>query len=169
MAVSSEPLERTKRARTSSQQARPVKAAASELRRRSHASVALAWVLAQKPWIVPIPGTTKLHRLEENIAAAEVALTSTDLAEIENAQLEAEGARYSEANQRMIDRRASRAESWPAVLTSAFFPTRQTDPQFRNRIGICPVRPTGIRGTAVDRRESRTRKPSIRRKCAPSA
>jgi aryl-alcohol dehydrogenase-like predicted oxidoreductase len=68
------------------------------------AQVALAWILAQKPWFVPIPGTTKLHRLEENIAATEIELTADDLGEIDNAQLEAEGARYSEANQRMIDR-----------------------------------------------------------------
>ena len=68
------------------------------------AQVALAWVLAQKPWIVPIPGTTKLHRLEENIAATGVELTPGDLREIENAQIEAKGDRYSEANQRMIDR-----------------------------------------------------------------
>jgi aryl-alcohol dehydrogenase-like predicted oxidoreductase len=68
------------------------------------AQVALAWLLAQKPWIVPIPGTTKVHRLEENVAAAEVELTDDDLREIDQAQLEAEGARYSEANQRMIDR-----------------------------------------------------------------
>lgn len=64
----------------------------------------LAWLLVQKPWIVPIPGTTKLHRLEENIAAADVELTPEDLREIENAQVEAEGARYSESSQRMIDR-----------------------------------------------------------------
>jgi aryl-alcohol dehydrogenase-like predicted oxidoreductase len=68
------------------------------------AQVALAWLLAQRPWIVPIPGTTKLRRLEENVAAADVELTEDDLREIEEAQLEAEGARYSEANQRMIDR-----------------------------------------------------------------
>ena len=68
------------------------------------AQVALAWVLAQKPWIAPIPGTTKLHRLEENIAAAELELTHDDLQAIQNAQLEAKGARYSEANQRLIDR-----------------------------------------------------------------
>jgi aryl-alcohol dehydrogenase-like predicted oxidoreductase len=68
------------------------------------AQIALAWVLAQEPWIVPIPGTTKLHRLEENIAAADVELTADDLREIEDAGVEAEGARYSEANQRMIDR-----------------------------------------------------------------
>ena len=68
------------------------------------AQVALAWVLAQKSWMVPIPGTTKLHRLEENIAAAELELTEDDLREIEDALPEEQGARYSEANQRMIDR-----------------------------------------------------------------
>jgi aryl-alcohol dehydrogenase-like predicted oxidoreductase len=68
------------------------------------AQVALAWLLAQKPWIVPIPGTTKLHRLEENLAAADLALTDADLRQIEEAQLDAQGARYSEANQRMVDR-----------------------------------------------------------------
>ena len=50
------------------------------------AQIALAWLLAQKPWIVPIPGTTKLHRLEENIRAANVELTASDLAEIERAR-----------------------------------------------------------------------------------
>jgi aryl-alcohol dehydrogenase-like predicted oxidoreductase len=68
------------------------------------AQVALAWLLAQKPWIVPIPGTTKLHRFEENIAAADVELTADDLREIEDAQVSAEGARYPEALERMIDR-----------------------------------------------------------------
>jgi aryl-alcohol dehydrogenase-like predicted oxidoreductase len=68
------------------------------------AQVALAWILAQKPWIVPIPGTTKLHRLQEDIGAAEVELTADDLREIEDALPEAQGARYSEAAQRMIDR-----------------------------------------------------------------
>jgi len=68
------------------------------------AQVALAWVLSQKPWIVPIPGTTKLHRLEENIAAAGLELTEDDLSEIEDALPEAQGDRYSEANQKMIDR-----------------------------------------------------------------
>jgi aryl-alcohol dehydrogenase-like predicted oxidoreductase len=74
---------------------------------RKHATpaqIALAWLLAQKSWIVPIPGTTKLHRLEENIAAAEIELTPDDLRELDEAQIEAQGARYSEANQRMIDR-----------------------------------------------------------------
>jgi aryl-alcohol dehydrogenase-like predicted oxidoreductase len=68
------------------------------------AQVALAWVLAQKPWIVPIPGTTKLNRLEENLAAVELALTDDDLHEIDAALPQAQGERYSEANQRMIDR-----------------------------------------------------------------
>src|SRR4051794_35044272 len=62
------------------------------------AQIALAWLLAQKPWIVPIPGTTKLHRLEENLAAADVALTGGDLDEIERAaaEIEVEGERYPE-------------------------------------------------------------------------
>jgi len=68
------------------------------------AQVALAWLLAQQPWIVPIPGTTKLHRLEENLAAADLELTADDLREIADAQIRARGDRYSEANERMIDR-----------------------------------------------------------------
>ena len=68
------------------------------------AQIALAWLLAQQPWIVPIPGTTKLHRLEENIGAVDVELTAEDLREIEEADLSAQGARYAEAQQRMIDR-----------------------------------------------------------------
>jgi aryl-alcohol dehydrogenase-like predicted oxidoreductase len=68
------------------------------------AQIALAWLLEQKPWIVPIPGTTKLHRVEENIAAAEIELTADDLREIEDAELTAHGARYSDRSLRMIDR-----------------------------------------------------------------
>jgi aryl-alcohol dehydrogenase-like predicted oxidoreductase len=70
------------------------------------AQIALAWVLAQKPWIVPIPGTTKLTRLDENLAAANVELTADDLREIDAAasRIEVQGARYSEASQRMVDR-----------------------------------------------------------------
>jgi aryl-alcohol dehydrogenase-like predicted oxidoreductase len=68
------------------------------------AQVALAWLLAQRPWIAPIPGTTKLHRLEENITAAELELTSEDLREIEEARLQAQGERYPESTQRLIDR-----------------------------------------------------------------
>ena len=86
----------------------------AERRNATPAQVALAWLLAQKPWIVPIPGTTKLHRLEENIAAAEIELTPDDLREIDSAQLEAHGARYSEAHQRMIDRSTSPVHREPA-------------------------------------------------------
>jgi aryl-alcohol dehydrogenase-like predicted oxidoreductase len=70
------------------------------------AQLALAWVLAQKPWIVPIPGTTKLHRLEENLGAVNVTLTADDLGEIGEAssQITIHGARYGEASQRMVDR-----------------------------------------------------------------
>ncbi len=70
------------------------------------AQVALAWVLARKPWIVPIPGTTKLHRLEENLRAASVELTPEDLREIADATagITLQGERYSEASQRWIDR-----------------------------------------------------------------
>jgi aryl-alcohol dehydrogenase-like predicted oxidoreductase len=70
------------------------------------AQIALAWLLAQKPWIVPIPGTTKTHRLDENVAAADVELPADDLRRIEEgaAAIEAHGARYSESSQKMIDR-----------------------------------------------------------------
>jgi aryl-alcohol dehydrogenase-like predicted oxidoreductase len=70
------------------------------------AQIALAWLLAQKPWIVPIPGTTKLHRLQENVAAAAVELTGDDLRDVESAasQIAVQGARYSEGAQRMVDR-----------------------------------------------------------------
>jgi aryl-alcohol dehydrogenase-like predicted oxidoreductase len=68
------------------------------------AQVALAWLLAQEPWIVPIPGTTKLHRLEENLAAVDVELTADDLREIDQAQLQARGERYQPRQQQMIDR-----------------------------------------------------------------
>ena len=67
------------------------------------AQIALAWLLAQKPWIVPIPGTTKLNRLEENIGAAEVELTQNDLDEIETAasKIDVQGARYPERLEQM--------------------------------------------------------------------
>jgi len=70
------------------------------------AQIALAWVLAHRPWIVPIPGTTKLHRLEENLGAANVTLTPADLQEIDRAvsEIPVQGARYSEGSQRMVDR-----------------------------------------------------------------
>jgi aryl-alcohol dehydrogenase-like predicted oxidoreductase len=69
------------------------------------ARIALAWLLAQKPWIVPIPGTRKLHRLEENLGAAEIELTAGELAEIENAasKIEVQGGRYSDAAEAMTN------------------------------------------------------------------
>ena len=70
------------------------------------AQVALAWLLAQKPWIVPIPGTTKLHRLEENIGAAAIELTTEDLASIERtvSAITVQGDRYSAQQAARIDR-----------------------------------------------------------------
>src|SRR5437879_6265854 len=70
------------------------------------AQIALAWLLAQKPWIVPIPGTTKLHRLEENIGAPSIELTSEDLREIEAAasKIKVQGARYPEKLEQMTGR-----------------------------------------------------------------
>ena len=72
----------------------------------TRAQIALAWVLAQKSWVVPIPGTTKHHRLEENIAAADVTLSPTDLAEIEAvlSNVTIAGARYSETMQKLVGR-----------------------------------------------------------------
>jgi aryl-alcohol dehydrogenase-like predicted oxidoreductase len=70
------------------------------------AQVALAWLLAQQPWIVPIPGTRRVERLDENLGAATIELTDDDLAEIENAadEIQVQGARYPEHLQRLIDR-----------------------------------------------------------------
>jgi aryl-alcohol dehydrogenase-like predicted oxidoreductase len=70
------------------------------------AQIALAWLLAQKPWIVPIPGTTKLHRLEENIGAAAVELTPADVRELESAasEIAVQGARYPEQLQKLVGR-----------------------------------------------------------------
>jgi aryl-alcohol dehydrogenase-like predicted oxidoreductase len=70
------------------------------------AQIALRWVLAQKPWIVPIPGTTKLHRLEENLGAVNIELTEEDLGELDRitSQIKVQGARYSEGSQKMINR-----------------------------------------------------------------
>ena len=70
------------------------------------AQIALAWLLAQKPWIVPIPGTRKLERMVENIGAAEIELTSADLREIESAfsEIKVHGARLSEEDMQLIDR-----------------------------------------------------------------
>jgi aryl-alcohol dehydrogenase-like predicted oxidoreductase len=73
---------------------------------RTPAQVALAWLLAQRPWIVPIPGTTKLHRLEENLGGADVEMTSDDLARIKEAlgHIEVHGERYPASHQRFINR-----------------------------------------------------------------
>jgi aryl-alcohol dehydrogenase-like predicted oxidoreductase len=78
----------------------------AQRKKATSAQIALAWVLAQKPWIVPIPGTTKLHRLQENVAAASIQLSEGDLREIESATsgITVHGARYSEGAQRMINR-----------------------------------------------------------------
>lgn len=75
-------------------------------KKRTPAQVALAWLLAQRPWIVPIPGTTKLPRLEENLGAADVELTSGDLARIGQAldRIEVQGERYPASHQRLINR-----------------------------------------------------------------
>ena len=70
------------------------------------AQIALAWLLAQKPWIVPIPGTTKLHRLEENVGAAAVELTPDDLRDIDGAvaKINVQGDRYSADRQQLVGR-----------------------------------------------------------------
>jgi len=67
--------------------------------------IALAWLLAQKPWIVPIPGTRRLHRLEENMGAADIELSAEELAEIEEAasKIQVQGGRYNEAGERMTN------------------------------------------------------------------
>jgi aryl-alcohol dehydrogenase-like predicted oxidoreductase len=70
------------------------------------AQIEIAWLLGQKPWIVPIPGTTKLHRLEENIGAVAVTLTADDLRDIDGAvsKITAEGVRYPEHLQKLVGR-----------------------------------------------------------------
>ena len=78
----------------------------AERKKATPAQIALAWLLAQKPWIVPIPGTTKLHRLKENLGAASVELTPDDLREIDSAssKIEVEGARYPERLEQLTGR-----------------------------------------------------------------
>ena len=78
----------------------------AEQKNATSAQIALAWVLAQKPWIVPIPGTTKLHRLEENLGAVNVEMTTDDLRELDNltAQVKVQGARYGEGSQKLVNR-----------------------------------------------------------------
>ena len=81
-------------------------ASIAEGKKATPAQIALTWLLAQKPWIVPIPGTTKLHRLDENIGAVAVELTPEDLREIENAasKIKIQGARYPEKLEQMTGR-----------------------------------------------------------------
>ena len=78
----------------------------AEQKSATRAQIALAWLLAQKPWIVPIPGTTKLHRLEENLGASNVELSAEDLEKIDTAfsNLKVEGERYPEALQKLVGR-----------------------------------------------------------------
>jgi aryl-alcohol dehydrogenase-like predicted oxidoreductase len=78
----------------------------AQQKKATPAQIALAWLLAQKPWIVPIPGTTRLHRLEENLAAVNVELSPEDLSELDNAasKLSPSGARYPEELQKMVGR-----------------------------------------------------------------
>jgi aryl-alcohol dehydrogenase-like predicted oxidoreductase len=78
----------------------------AEEKKATSAQIALAWLLAQKPWIVPIPGTTKLARLEENIGAVAVELTTEDLRQINGAvsKITVQGARYPEELQKMVGR-----------------------------------------------------------------
>jgi aryl-alcohol dehydrogenase-like predicted oxidoreductase len=78
----------------------------AEAKNATPAQIALAWVLAQKEWIVPIPGTTKAHRLKENIGAANVGLTEEDLRELDGltAKVKVQGARYSEGSQKLVNR-----------------------------------------------------------------
>jgi aryl-alcohol dehydrogenase-like predicted oxidoreductase len=78
----------------------------AQQKKSTPAQIALAWLLAQKPWIVPIPGTTKLNRLEVNIGAAEIELTSEDLRQLETAasKIPVQGARYPEELQKLVNR-----------------------------------------------------------------
>ena len=78
----------------------------AQQKKATPAQIALAWLLARKPWIVPIPGTTKLHRLEENLGAVAVELSTADLGELETAaaKVEVQGARYPEELQKMVGR-----------------------------------------------------------------
>ena len=110
------------------------------------AQIALAWLLAQKPWIVPIPGTTKLHRLEENLGAVDVELSADDLREIEGtaSAIMVQGARYSESSQRWIDASMRPlAVSGPVHIASA-----------RGHMATTPATPCTKKGTAGALRRS---------------
>ncbi len=93
-------------ARKANQQLVEVLGQLADQRKATRAQIALAWLLAQKPWIVPIPGTTKLHRLEENLGAATLELTSDDLQHIQSAlsEMEVQGARYPDHLQKLVGR-----------------------------------------------------------------
>jgi aryl-alcohol dehydrogenase-like predicted oxidoreductase len=96
----------TSEARKANQALVDLLGAIAQRKNATPAQIALAWLLAQKPWIVPIPGTTKLKRLEENVQAVDVELTQDDLREIESAasQIEVQGARYPEHLEQMTGR-----------------------------------------------------------------
>jgi aryl-alcohol dehydrogenase-like predicted oxidoreductase len=96
----------TPEARKANQTLVDLLAKVAEGKKATPAQIALAWLLAQKPWIVPIPGTTKLHRLEENVGAADIELTPDDLREIDYAaaKIPVQGERYPERLQKLINR-----------------------------------------------------------------
>src|SRR5207249_7830285 len=96
----------TPEARKANQSLVDLLSAVAERKKATLAQVALAWLLAQKPWIVPIPGTTKLHRLEENLGAASVELTPDDLRDIDRASsnIRVEAARYPERLEKLTGR-----------------------------------------------------------------
>jgi aryl-alcohol dehydrogenase-like predicted oxidoreductase len=96
----------TPEARKANQPVVDLLSAIATRKKATPAQIALAWLLAQKPWIVPIPGTRKLERMIENIGAAEIELTSADLREIESAfsRITVQGARLSEEHMQLIDR-----------------------------------------------------------------
>jgi aryl-alcohol dehydrogenase-like predicted oxidoreductase len=96
----------TREARAANQPLVDVLGRLADARGMTRAQIALAWLLAQKPWIAPIPGTTKLHRLDENLGAVDAALDARDLAEIERAaaSIAVHGERYAEAQRRMVGR-----------------------------------------------------------------
>jgi aryl-alcohol dehydrogenase-like predicted oxidoreductase len=96
----------TQQARAANQALVDLLARIAARKQATPAQIALAWLLAQKPWIVPIPGTTKLHRLEENLGAASIELTSDDLRQIDNAaaKIPVQGARYPEEFQKLVNR-----------------------------------------------------------------
>jgi aryl-alcohol dehydrogenase-like predicted oxidoreductase len=96
----------TEDARAANQALVDVLASLAAARGATPAQIALAWLLARKPWIVPIPGTRRLERLDENLGATDLELTADDLAELDHASASVlvQGERYPEAMQKMVDR-----------------------------------------------------------------